>query len=91
MWVLSERNDFKANLPKLEKLRDENSWDEGSSMGIDHEDASNIPKAEENVEDASARWLRGEWEYLQRKRAKGRELDDYEKGLEKKYEEQQEK
>ena len=31
------------------------------------------------------------WEYLQRKRAKGRELDDYEKGLEKKYEEQQEK
>jgi hypothetical protein len=63
------------------------SSDEWSSMGADHGSAGNIPKGEENVEDASARWLRGEWEYLQRKRAKGRQLDDYEMGLEKQYEE----
>jgi hypothetical protein len=42
-------------------------------------------------EDASAQWLRGEYEFLQRKRAKGQELDDYEKGLERQYEELQSK
>ena len=60
-------------------------------MGPGHKDAGNKPKGGDNEEDASARWLRGEWEYLQRKRAKGRQLDDYEKGLEKKYEELLEK
>ena len=30
-------------------------------------------------------WLRGEYEFLQKKRAQGRELDDYEKGLEDQY------
>jgi hypothetical protein len=46
--------------------------------------------ADEEEEDTNVKWLRGEWEYLQRKRAKGQQLDDYEKGLEKKYKESQE-
>jgi len=38
-------------------------------------------------EDAKLNWLRSEWEFLQRKRAKGRQLDEYDEGLVRQYEE----
>lgn len=50
-----------------------------------------ISKNSADIDIATADWLRGEYEFLQRKRAKGRELDEYERGLERQYEELQSK
>ncbi len=50
--------------------------------------AERMKSWEENYkEESQKKWLYGEWEYLQRKRARGRQLDSYEESLVKKYEE----
>jgi hypothetical protein len=51
------------------------------------ENVSRTVKEEDGKRATLTPWLREEWEFLQRKRAKGRQLDDYELGLERQYEE----
>jgi hypothetical protein len=57
-------------------------------MDEDHKNVSgSVKQLEESYkEESQKKWLRGEWEYLQRKRAEGKQLDSYEKSLERKYE-----